>query len=130
MAGQRRREKSVSQGRRHGQARYFGILRSIEFITRILLDQFPQQLSREGSLIFTAPGKGKDDFGEGAQITTVLRSPGDLFHAELFVAVNSIKPEREAGTCALRSDNVVCYAKGYVSVGRVRIMPVNTRHIC
>jgi len=114
-------EKSVNQGRRHGEARYFGILRSKQFTIRILLDQFPQQLSREGRLIFTARGKGKDDFGEGAQIAIVLRSPGDLFHAELFVAVNSIEPEREAGTCALRSNNVVCYAKSYVSVGRLRI---------
>src|SRR5208337_3403505 len=66
MLGQRRREKSVNQGHWHGQARYFGILRSIQFTIRILLDQFPQQLSREDSLIFTARGKGKDDFGEGA----------------------------------------------------------------
>ena len=117
MLRQRRRERSVSQGRRHGEARYFGILRSKQFTIRILLDQFPQQLSREGSLIFTARGKGKDDFGERAQIATVRRSPGDLLHAELFVAVNSIEPEREAGTSALRSDNVVCYAKGYVSIG-------------
>jgi hypothetical protein len=34
-------EKSVSQGHRHGQARYFGILRSIEFTIRILVAQFP-----------------------------------------------------------------------------------------
>jgi len=120
MLGQRLREKSVNRGRRHGEARYFGILRGIEFTIRILLDQFPQQLSREGSLVFTARGKGKDDFGEGAQIATVLRIPGDLLHAELFVAVNSIEPEGEAGTSALRSDNVVCYAKGDVSVSRVR----------
>gem|GEM_PF-6648791 len=60
------REVSVSQGHRHGQARYFGILRSIEFTIRILLAQFPQQLLRQGSLFFTARGKGKDDFGEGS----------------------------------------------------------------
>ena len=54
----------MNRGRRYGEARYFGILRSKQFTIRILLDQFPQQLSREGSLIFTARGKGKDDFGE------------------------------------------------------------------
>ena len=112
----------MNQGRRRGQARYFGILRSKQFTIRILLAQFPQQLLRQGSLFFTARGKGKDDFGEGSQVATVLRSLGDLLHAELFVAVNSIEPEREAGTGALRSDNVVCYAKGYVSIGRVRII--------
>jgi len=46
-----------------------------QFTIRILLDQFPQQLSREGGLIFTARRKGEDDFGERAQIATVRRSP-------------------------------------------------------
>jgi hypothetical protein len=41
-----------------------------------------------------------------------------LFHAELFVTVNSSKPEREAGTGSLRSDNVVCYAEGDVGCRR------------
>jgi CheY-like chemotaxis protein len=41
MLGQRRREESVNQGHRHGWARYFGILRSIEFTIRILVAQFP-----------------------------------------------------------------------------------------
>ncbi len=59
ILGQRCREKSVNQGRRNGQARYFGILRSKQFTIRMLLDQFPQQLSREGSLIFTARRKRK-----------------------------------------------------------------------
>ena len=112
----------MNRGRRYGEARYFGILRSKQFTIRILLDQFPQQLSREGSLIFTARRKGKNDFGERAQIATVRRSPGDLLHAELFIAVNSIEPEREAGTSALRSNNVICYSKSYVRIGRVRII--------
>ena len=51
-------ERSVNRGRRQGQARYFGIFRSKQFTIRILLDQFPQQLSREGSLIFPARSKG------------------------------------------------------------------------
>lgn len=50
MLRQRGREKSVNHGRRYGQARYFGILRSKEFTSRILLAQFPKQFLREDKL--------------------------------------------------------------------------------
>ncbi len=66
MLRQRRGEKSVNLDRRHRQTRYSGILRNKQFTIRILLDQFPQQFSRQGSLIFTACCKREDDFGEGA----------------------------------------------------------------
>ena len=67
-------------------------------------------------MLFTARGKGKEDFGERSQVATILSSLGHLLHAELFVSVNSIEPEREAGTGGLRSDNVVCYAKRDISI--------------
>jgi hypothetical protein len=39
-----------------------------------------------------------------------------LLHAELFVAVNSVKLQHEAGTGGLRSDDVVCYATRDLSI--------------
>jgi len=80
---------------------------------------------REGNLLFTARGKGKEDFGERSQVATVLSSLGHLLHAELFVSVNSIEPEHEVGTGGLRSDNVVCYAKCDISIYGIRMPASN-----
>src|SRR5258708_14174781 len=73
-------------------------------------------------MLFTARGEGKDNFGERPEIAAVFRGPGDLLHAELFVAVNSIKPEHETRTIALRPDNVICDAGADVRVCRVRML--------
>src|SRR5260370_81295 len=89
---------------------------------RILLAQFAEQSLRQGILFFTARGEGKDNFSERPEIAAVFRGPGDLLHAELFVAVNSIKPEHETRTSALRPDNVICDAGGDVRVCRVRML--------
>lgn len=74
---------------------------------------------RKRILILTTRGKGKDDFGEWPQIAAVIRGFGDLLHTKPFVAVNSTKPERESGTGALRSDNVICNAGRDVRVCHV-----------
>ena len=118
-------EASANHGRWHRQAQYFIILRNKEFTSRILLAQFPKQFLREGNLLFTARGKGKEDFGERSQVATVLSSLGHLLHAELFVSVNSIEPEHEVGTGGLRSDNVVCYAKCDISIYGIRMPASN-----
>jgi len=50
-------------------------------------------------------GKGKHNLGKWSEIAAVFRL-GDSLHAEFFVAVNSAKPERKAGTGS--RDTVVC----------------------
>src|SRR6267143_6578518 len=107
--------QSVTRSHGHG----FGVFRSESLAVRILLAQFAEQSLRQGILFFTARGEGKDNFGERPEIAAVFRGPGDLLHAELFVAVNSIKPEQETRTSALRPDNVICDAGGDVRVCRV-----------
>src|SRR5258708_12074920 len=110
--------QSVTRSHGHG----FGVFRSEKLAIRILLAQFAEQSLRQGILFFTARGEGKDNFGERPEIAAVFRGPGDLLHAELFVAVNSIKPEHETRTSALRPDNVICDAGGDVRVCRVRML--------
>src|SRR5713226_10577374 len=112
------RRLSSCCGGQIGLGHGFGIFGSVERIIRVLLAQLAQQILREGILLFTARGKGKHNFGEWPEITAVFRRLGDLLHAKLFVAVNSTKPEREAGTSALRSNNVIGDAGRDVRVGR------------
>ena len=74
---------------------------------------------RKANLIFTARSKGKDNFGERLQITTLFRGLRDLCHTKPFVAMNSTKPEREAGTRVQRTNHVISDARCDICICRI-----------
>ena len=88
-------------------ARGLGVFRGVKRALGKFLGQLAQEFPRQGVLFLAASRKGQHDFGERPEIAAVLRSVGDLLHAELFVAVNSAEPKSEAETRVQRANDVI-----------------------
>src|SRR6266480_799794 len=107
---------------RNGPPHRFCIFSGVKRTLRKFLAQFVKQLLRQGILFFPASRQGQQDLGIRLQVPSLFNGVSKLFHAELFVAVDTSEPEQETLTSRKASDNVVGRAQSNIRVIGVRLL--------
>src|SRR5215469_1071277 len=100
----------------------FKVFQSVQPVARILFLEFAKKPRCQRRLIFTTRRESQNNFGKWSEVPAACGSSGHLSHADIFVSVNSVKPQAESRTRAQRADNVIGDAKRNVGICRVRVL--------
>src|SRR5271167_608291 len=97
-------------------AHYLRIFRGEERAVWKFLGQFMQELLRQGILFLAPCCQRQKNFRKWLEIPAFVSRFSDQFHAELFIAMNTAKPQNHSSAARKATDDVIRRARRDPSV--------------